>query len=124
MPVNEILSRERPALPAEAYAKHDRLSDSPFSTGSQVSSRISMHRPPALLALASNGVIGTALGFWAMTVLNRRVPATTASLGVLATPVMKMGLSAIVLAEGLDPLLAVSALIIPFWVALGAKEGR
>ncbi|WP_162241574.1 DMT family transporter [Methylobacterium sp. Leaf117] len=76
---------------------------------------------PALLALAYNGFIGTALGFWAMTVVNRRVPATTASLGVLATPVLGIGLSAIVLAEGLDPLLIVSALTILFGIALGAR---
>jgi drug/metabolite transporter (DMT)-like permease len=78
---------------------------------------------PALLALTYNGVIGTALGFWAMTVVNRRVPATTASLGVLATPVLGIGLSAVILAEGLDPLLVVSALTILFGIALGAKGG-
>lgn len=79
---------------------------------------------PALLALTYNGVIGTALGFWAMTVVNRRVPATTASLGVLATPVLGIGLSAIILAEALDSLLIVSALTILFGIALGAKGGR
>lgn len=78
---------------------------------------------PALLALAYNGFIGTALGCWAMTVVNRRVPATTASLGVLATPVLGIGLSAIILAEGLNPLLIVSALTILFGIALGAKGG-
>lgn len=78
---------------------------------------------PALLALTYNGIVGTALGFWAMTVVNRRVPATTASLGVLATPVLGIGLSAIILAEGLDPLLVVSALTILLGIALGAKGG-
>jgi drug/metabolite transporter (DMT)-like permease len=76
---------------------------------------------PALLALTYNGVIGTALGFWAMTVVNRRVPATTASLGVLATPVVGIGLSAVILAEGLDPRLVVAALTILVGIALGAK---
>ena len=76
---------------------------------------------PALLALTYNGVIGTALGLWAMTVVNRRVPATTASLGVLATPVVGIGLSAVILAEGLDPRLVVAALTILVGIALGAK---
>ncbi|MGE8126684.1 DMT family transporter [Methylobacterium sp. NPDC080182] len=76
---------------------------------------------PALLALTYNGVIGTALGYWAMTVVSRRVPATTASLGVLATPVLGIGLSAVILAEGLDPQLVISALTILLGIALGAK---
>lgn len=73
----------------------------------------------ALLALAYNGVIGTALGFWAMTVVNRRVPAATAALGVLATPVLGIGLSAAILGEGLDPMLILSAFIILAGIAMG-----
>lgn len=79
---------------------------------------------PAILALAYNGVIGTALGFWAMTVVNRRVPATTAALGVLATPVFGIGLAAVFLGEGLDPILILSALIIMVGVAIGLKRGH
>lgn len=75
----------------------------------------------ALLALTYNGVIGTALGFWAMTVVNRRVPATTASLGVLATPVVGIGLSAVILAEEIDPLLVLSGFVILSGIALGAR---
>lgn len=76
---------------------------------------------PTMLALAYNGVIGTALGFWAMTVVNRRVPATTASLGVLVTPVLGIALSAALLGEGLDPVLILSALTILAGVVLGAS---
>lgn len=75
----------------------------------------------ALLALAYNGVIGTALGFWAMTVVNRRVPAATAALGVLATPVLGIGLSAAFLGEGLDPMLILSAFIILAGIAMGVS---
>lgn len=67
---------------------------------------------PAALALVYNGVIGTALGFWAMTVVNRQVPAATAALGVLATPVLGIGLAAVLLGERLEPILIVSALVI------------
>jgi drug/metabolite transporter (DMT)-like permease len=76
---------------------------------------------PANLALVYNGVIGTALGFWAMTVVNRRVPATTAALGVLATPVFGIGLAAVLLGEGLDPILILSAFVIMAGLAIGAK---
>ena len=74
---------------------------------------------PALLALAYNGVIGTALGFWAMTVVNRRLPAATASLGLLATPVLGIGLSTVILGEKLDPILILSTVIILTGIALG-----
>ncbi|PKU24985.1 DMT family transporter [Telmatospirillum siberiense] len=76
---------------------------------------------PAILALAYNGVIGTALGFWAMTVVNRRVPATTVALGVLATPVCGIGLAALLLGEGRDPILILSAFIIMAGLAIGTK---
>ncbi len=76
---------------------------------------------PALLALAFNGVIGTALGYWAMTVVSRRVPATTAALGVLATPVLGIGMAALLLGEGLDQTLVVSAFIILTGLAIGSK---
>jgi len=79
---------------------------------------------PAILALVYNGVIGTALGFWAMTVVNRRVPATTAALGVLATPVFGIGLAAVLLGEGLDPILIGSAFVIMAGLAIGAKPRK
>lgn len=76
----------------------------------------------AWLALGYNGVIGTALGYWAMTVVNRRVPATTAALGVLATPVAGIGFAAIILGEAVDPVLVVSAIMILLGIAIGTKS--
>ena len=70
-------------------------------------------------AFAYNGIIGTALGFWAMTVVNRRVPATTAALGVLATPVVGMALSAVFLGEKLDAGLIIAATMIILGIAIG-----
>lgn len=75
----------------------------------------------ALLALVYNGAIGTALGFWAMTVVNKELPAVTASLGVLATPVVGIGFSALVLGEPLDPRLLLSAAMILAGIAIGAR---
>ncbi|MCE4226620.1 DMT family transporter [Methylobacterium sp. C25] len=72
-----------------------------------------------LLSLAYNGVIGTALGFWAMMVVSRQVSATTASLGFLATPLLGIGLSAAILGERLDPGLIVSALVIVAGIVMG-----
>jgi len=74
----------------------------------------------AFLALAYNGAIGTALGFWAMTVVNKNMPAISASLGVLATPVVGIALSALILGEALDPKLMLSAGMILAGIAAGA----
>ncbi len=74
---------------------------------------------PALAGLVYNGAIGTALGFWAMTVVNKELPAITTSLGLLGTPVVGIGLSALVLGEAIDPKLVISALMILAGVAIG-----
>jgi drug/metabolite transporter (DMT)-like permease len=76
---------------------------------------------PTALALAYNGVIGTALGFWAMTVVNRQVPAATAALGVLATPVLGIGLAAVFLGERLEPTLILSAVVIMAGLVISRK---
>ena len=75
----------------------------------------------ALLALAYNGAVGTALGFWAMTVVNKELPAISASLGVLGTPVVGLGLSALILGETMDPKLVSAALMILAGVAVGMR---
>ncbi|ANW05385.1 DMT family transporter [Bradyrhizobium icense] len=75
----------------------------------------------ALLALAYNGVVGTALGYWAMTVVNKELPAISTSLGVLGTPVVGIGLSALILGEAVDPKLMASALMILVGIAVGTR---
>jgi drug/metabolite transporter (DMT)-like permease len=77
-----------------------------------------------ILALVYNGVIGTALGFWAMTVVSRRVPATAAVLGVLATPVVGIGLAAVQLGERPDPILVLSAIVIMVGIAVSLTPRR
>ena len=61
---------------------------------------------------AYSGVVGTALGFWAMTVVGRRVSATTTSLGILATPVIGIVSSAAFLGEQVDQALLIAATMI------------
>lgn len=86
--------------------------------GLEGSPRISLSAP-AVAALLYNGAIGTALGFWAMTVVNKELPAMVTSLGVLATPVVGIVLSAVLLHEGLDTALIVSSVLILAGIAVG-----
>ena len=59
------------------------------------------------------GVIGTALAHWAMVLINRSLPATVTSLGLLATPVMGVAASALLLGEAASlSLLAAMAMIL------------
>jgi len=76
----------------------------------------------ALSALIYNGAIGTALGFWAMTSVNKELPATSASFGVLGTPVVGIGFSALILGEPVDAKLVCSALMILVGIVLGMSR--
>jgi drug/metabolite transporter (DMT)-like permease len=78
-----------------------------------------------LMALmAYNGVIGTALAYWAMSMLNKSLPALTTSLGILATPVAGLASAAIVLGESIDPPLLWAAGLILSGIAIGTIERR
>jgi len=69
------------------------------------------------------GVIGTALAHWAMALINRSLPATVTSLGLLATPVMGVAASALLLGEPVSlSLLAAMAMILG-GIALGTITG-
>jgi drug/metabolite transporter (DMT)-like permease len=70
-------------------------------------------------AFAYSGAIGTALGFWAMAAVNRQVPATTTSLGVLATPIVGLIISALFLGEQIDASLMASTVMILLGIAIG-----
>lgn len=74
---------------------------------------------PTMLALLYNGAIGTALGYWAMSIVNKELPATTTALGVLATPVIGLILSALMLHEKIDWALIVSTVLILAGIAIG-----
>jgi drug/metabolite transporter (DMT)-like permease len=75
--------------------------------------------PSLLLLLAYCGIPATALGYWAMTVINASLPATTTSLGILATPVVGILGSVLFLGEGLDLPLAAATCLILGGIALG-----
>jgi drug/metabolite transporter (DMT)-like permease len=74
--------------------------------------------------LAYNSVIGTALAYWAMSVINKSLPALTTSLGILATPVAGLASAAIVLGEEIEPPLVLAAGLILSGIAIGTIERR
>ncbi|QCI67445.1 DMT family transporter [Phreatobacter stygius] len=79
---------------------------------------------PLVFAFGYNVLIGTVLGFWAMAVVNRSVPATTTSLGILGTPVVGIVGSALLLGETIDlPLILATAMILT-GVAIGTFSRR
>jgi drug/metabolite transporter (DMT)-like permease len=74
---------------------------------------------PLILAFAYNVLIATVLGFWAMAMVNRAVPASVTSLGVLGTPVVGIASSALMLGEAIDLTLVLATAMILGGVAIG-----
>lgn len=62
--------------------------------------------------LIFSGVFGTAVPFWAASVASRGLPAATTSLGLLATPIVSMMTSVIVLGEEITPQLMLASILI------------
>lgn len=86
--------------------------------------------PPAIvwrrelvLAFLFAGICGTALAHWAMALINRSLPATVTSLGLLATPVMGVVLSALLLGETVSLTLISAMALILGGIALGTWPG-
>lgn len=65
------------------------------------------------------GVVGTVLAYWAMSIVNQRLPAITTSLGVLATPLVGIACAALTLGEQVDASLLFAAVLIVGGVAIG-----
>ena len=75
---------------------------------------------PALTgALLYGGICGTALAHWAMVMVNRDLPAVTTSLGLLATPVMGVAVSAFWLGEPISASLICAMALILGGIAIG-----
>ena len=72
-----------------------------------------------VLEFGYSGLISTALAFWAMAVVNRSVPATVTSLGILATPIVGIASSAYFLSERIDLPLVLATTIILVGIGLG-----
>jgi drug/metabolite transporter (DMT)-like permease len=75
--------------------------------------------PSLVAAFAYGGLVGTALAFWAINEVNRRLPATTTALGILATPVVGIVCSVLFLGEAIDLPLVVASVLILSGIAIG-----
>lgn len=79
---------------------------------------------PLLGLFFYSGVINTAFGFWASTVVNKSLPATVTSLGLLVTPIVGIASSLAILGERIDLPLIVAGLLILSGIALGTVRSR
>ena len=70
-------------------------------------------------AFVYSGIFGTALAYWAMAEVNRSLPATTTSLGILATPVVGVICSTVALGERIDASLLIAMALILAGIAIG-----
>ncbi|MBR0985035.1 DMT family transporter [Bradyrhizobium liaoningense] len=77
----------------------------------------------AMLFLYS-GLIGTALAYWAMSMVNKSISALTTSLGTTGTPLVGIASAAILLGEPLDMSLAVAAGLIVTGIGLTTLGDR
>jgi drug/metabolite transporter (DMT)-like permease len=70
------------------------------------------------------GICGTALAHWAMVTVNRSLPSVTTSLGLLATPVIGVAMSAIFLGEPVSTSLVCAMAMIIGGIAIGTIPAR
>jgi drug/metabolite transporter (DMT)-like permease len=75
-------------------------------------------------AFLYGGISGTALAHWAMVTVNRSLPSVTTSLGLLATPVMGVVMSAIFLGEPVSTTLVCAMAMILGGIAIGTIPSR
>jgi len=75
-----------------------------------------------VLGLAYAGIIGSALAYWAMVVVNKTLPAISTSLGVLATPVVGIGSAAFFLNESISLGVLIAGALILIGVVLGTLD--
>lgn len=78
----------------------------------------------ALLSLAYVGPVATAFAYWAIVDVGRRLPATTLSVALLATPSLGLLISALTLAEPVNRSLIVGMLLVGAGIRLTARPQR
>ena len=71
-----------------------------------------------------SGIVCTAFANWAMTMVNRSLPAVTTSLCLLATPLLGIVSATVMLNEPLEPSLFLAMTLIIGGIALGDRCGR
>jgi drug/metabolite transporter (DMT)-like permease len=80
--------------------------------------------PRLVLLFLYASMFGIVVAYWAMTTVNRSLPAVATSLGVLATPVVGTLCSAAALGEQLSPSLLGAMTLIIIGIAVGTIERR
>lgn len=80
--------------------------------------------PRLCLLFLYAGIVGSALAYWAMSVVNQRVPAITTSLGVLATPLVGIACAVLTLGESISGSLILAAVFVVCGVALGTHRPK
>jgi drug/metabolite transporter (DMT)-like permease len=80
--------------------------------------------PSLAMLLLYGGILGTALAYWAIAMVNRSLPAATTSLGLLATPVVGTISAAIVLGEPVTSLLLAAMILILGGIIVGTSARR
>lgn len=70
-----------------------------------------------------SSLVGTALAYWAMSMVNRSLPALTTSIGTTATPIVGIASAALALGERVDPSLALATALIVGGIVLNALAG-
>jgi drug/metabolite transporter (DMT)-like permease len=70
-----------------------------------------------------SGIVCTAFANWAMTMVNRSLPAVTTSLWLLATPLLGIISATLMLGEPLEPSLFLAMTLIIGGIALGTVAG-
>lgn len=78
----------------------------------------------ALLALAYVGPVATAFAYWAIVDVGRRLPATTLSVALLATPGLGLLISALLLAEPISASLIVGMMLVGAGIRLSGPSRR
>lgn len=80
--------------------------------------------PHFIVLLLYGGTISTSLAYWALSTVNRSLPATTTALGLLAVPVFGVIASMITLGEALDAFTLAALLLIVGGIAIGTVPVR
>lgn len=84
-----------------------------------------IHWTPQLIGLLLfSGIICTALAYWAMSVVNRSLPAVTTSLGLLATPALGILSGIVILGEPLEPSLLLALALLAGGIAIGIADEK
>jgi drug/metabolite transporter (DMT)-like permease len=79
--------------------------------------------PRLVLLFLYSGIAATTLAYWAMSMVNRSLPASTTALGTTATPIVGIAAAAVILGEPVDLSLAIAATLIVGGIVLNTVAG-